>query len=296
MNRPTDFPSGLQKSTGLNSGASSLEEFKQFLSGIEDPFEREIAETSFTFGRAAATTERQQVAVLLHGIRTEAVWQEILADEFREKWNVEAYPIGYGVFDTLRFLFPFWTRQAPISRVTLELRNLRRKFPNAEISVIAHSFGTYILSHILSEHTDLTFHRIQLCGAVVSTNYRWDKVISRVKGQIVNDVGVKDMWPVLAKSSTWGFGESGAIGFKAVDVRDRFFDYGHSDFLTTVHARKYWIPFLLDGQIVPSPFTKKRKASGVQVWLLRFLPLKLLWIPVAIVLFKAFSFAITLLA
>lgn len=271
MNRPVDLPGRVMARIPENN---SLQDYKLFLSSIEDPVEREIAETAFSFGHAVGAPARQQVIVLLHGIRTEAIWQEVLAEEFRDHWNLETFPIGYGVLDVLRFLCPIWTRKGSVERVTLELRNVRRKFPNADVSVIAHSFGTYVLSKILEEHTDIAFHRIQLCGAVIPERYRWDKVISRISGQIVNDVGTKDIWPLLAKSSTWGFGESGLLGFKTIDVRDRFFEYGHSDFLTVSHARKFWIPLLLDGQIVRSPFTKKRKASGFLVGVLRFLPLK----------------------
>lgn len=256
---------------------SSLSEFQKYLSSLDDPVEREIAEASFFLGRQfQAAEEKQHVVVLIHGINTDAEWQEALADQIRLECNVEAIPIGYGNFKPWRFLFPVFTRAKPISVVSRELRNVRAKYPNALISIIAHSFGTFVLSKILEEDTDFSFHRIQLCGAIIDHDYRWDKVKNRIGLYVVNDVGSRDYWPILAKNATWGYGETGTFGFKKTEVRDRHFDFGHSDFMTKEHFTKFWRPWLMDGQIVPSEWTQERKAHGLKFWLLRNIPLKLL--------------------
>jgi hypothetical protein len=255
----------------------SLQDFKNFATTITDPRERDIAEFAFFAGMQAGSARRHIVA-LVHGINTDAEWQERLAIQIRTECGLDAYPIGYGNYRPGHFLNPYWdSRKGPIALVTTQLRTLKAQHPDADISVIAHSFGTYIISKILSECADLEIHRLQLCGSVVNEHFRWELVKSRVK-QVVNDVGTRDIWPILAKQSTWFYGDSGAFGFKNVTLRDRHFDYAHSDFMSESHFNQYWKPLLVDGQVVDSTWTEKRKPAGKGIAILRRLPIKyFLW-------------------
>ena len=63
----------------------------------------------------------------------------------------------------------------------------------------------------------------------------------------MNDCGMTDMWPVLAKSATWGYGSSGRFGFGHTRVKDRFHRGGHGDFFSERFARDYWLPYLSGG-------------------------------------------------
>ena len=42
-----------------------------------------------------------------------------------------------------------------------------RRHPHAKLSIIAHSFGTYIIGQILKRGFDLHIHRLILCGSVL---------------------------------------------------------------------------------------------------------------------------------
>lgn len=266
-----------------------LELAKKLLGAISNPADRAIAELLMLTGQFDQNCVKKHIVVLIHGIRTHAVWQERLAESLNLIPNVEAYPIGYGFFDALRFLSPVATRKYPISRVTRELRTLRADNPDADISVVAHSFGTYIISEILNEETDIRFHRIQLCGSIIDIKYRWDKVKSRIKGQVVNDAGTKDIWPVIASVVTWGFGSSGTFGFKTASVRDRYYHCGHSDFFEENHMETYWIPLIVDGEIKPSKWTSSRSSPGFFIAFINIVPLKsLLFLSLGYALYKAF--------
>ena len=174
---------------------------KNHIQQITDPEKRAIAENMFLLGQTLPHTQyKQNIVVLIHGIRTHAEWQERLAQKLVIEANIEAFPIGYGYFDAFKFWCPFFTRKEPVNRVLREIRTLRTKYPNANISTVAHSFGTYIVSQILSDETDIQVHRLQLCGSIISLKYRWDKVISRITGNTVNDAGTRDIWPVMAQS------------------------------------------------------------------------------------------------
>ncbi len=246
-----------------------------FLCGVTNPLERQQLEILYWINKShPLPNPSQDIVVLIHGIRTNAPWQEKFAAKLEGLPNVKAFPIGYGYFDAPRFWFPFITRRRPIEHVARQIRTLKNDNPNARISVIAHSFGTYIISKILDDQTDISIHRLQLCGSIISPQFRWDKVKPRIKGAVLNDVGTDDVWPALATSVTWDYGSSGALGFKDASVRDRFFKCGHSDFFTDIHMEKYWIPFLLDGQIVPSPWSSVRSQPNKFIEVMSFIPLK----------------------
>ncbi len=253
---------------------SSLKLAKNIITGISDPEERAIAELMFCLGSRSSTRNKKHIVILVHGIRTHAVWQERLAATLVAAADVEVYPIGYGFFDVLRFWCPLFTRREPIKRVLRELRTARKNNPDADISVVAHSFGTYIISEILSEETDIILHRLQLCGSIINFNYRWDKVTSRVTGAVVNDAGTQDCWPVLASVVTWGYGPSGTFGFKTVSVRDRYHNCGHSDFFTDTHMKEYWVPLIIDGQVKESPWTVSRPSPSALISFIGNFPFK----------------------
>lgn len=232
---------------------------QQYIRQIHDPEQRAVAESMFLLGQAHPIAQpKKNIVVLIHGIMTHAVWQERLAEKLKTEANIDAFPIGYVFFDVVKFWCPFFTRQEPINRVERELRVLHEQYPDANISVVAHSFGTYIMAQILIEKTDIKIHRLQLCGSIISKKYRWDQVRDRISGKVLNDAGTRDYWPVVASLLSWGYGASGTFGFKTALVKDRFYNCGHSDFFKDEHMCKYWIPLLADGQVVQSEWNQSR--------------------------------------
>lgn len=241
----------------------SLQELQQHLQSFNDPVERQILEASLFLGAYAQPALKKHIVVLLHGMNTNAEWQEALAEPIRNQTNIEPLVIGYGNFHPLKFWFPYCFRSKRIKKVLTDLRGVRRRNPDAEISIVAHSFGTYILCKILSTANDLNFHRILFCGAIVEADYDWSSVEKQFTSPVINDIGRWDYWPSMAKSWSWGFGDSGCIGFQNSLVRDRHFEFGHSDFLDVGHMQQYWLPYLLDGRVVTSPYSLVREKMGV---------------------------------
>lgn len=254
------------------SEETKLTSIKEYLSNIPDRDLRSITETILL--HSTVHQEETHYVVLIHGIRTHAEWQERLAERLNHVENVKAFPIGYGYFDVFKFWCPLWTRKAPVERILREIRTLKTQDPNARISIVAHSFGTYIVSKILANETDIKIHRLQLCGSIISPKYRWDQVISRITGNTVNDAGTKDIWPIMASALSWGYGASGVFGFKTVNVKDRYHDCGHSDFFSDNHMTKYWVPLIIDGQVVKSEWTSSRPSPGIIINFLNWFPFK----------------------
>jgi hypothetical protein len=85
------------------------------------------------------------VIVLVHGIRTTAEWAELVSSILEQVPGTRVIPVGYGYFDVVQFFLPGPTRRPPVHRIRRELAAIVKQYPNARISIIAHSFGTYIL-------------------------------------------------------------------------------------------------------------------------------------------------------
>ena len=236
-----------------------------------------------TKNKMTPKTKIDHIVLLIHGIRTDATWQEKVASELNLLPGVEAQPIGYGILDAIRFWCPFITRSIALKKVLRKIRLAIAMYPGAEISVIAHSFGTYAIFRLLNETADLRFCRVLLCGSIVSDNYPWDFVQPRVKEPIVNDCGSKDSWPAAAKALTWGYGATGTFGFKSPGIRDRFHNIDHGGFFEDNFVSTYWVPFIEKGEIVASPWTAKRPSSPFWVKALASIPFQ--WIGFASIVF-----------
>jgi hypothetical protein len=62
--------------------------------------------------------------------------------------------------------------------------------------------------------------------------------------------GTRDILPVLAETSTLGYGSGGTYGFRRPGVRDRWHNgKAHSDFLTEAFCARFWTPYLRDRTI-----------------------------------------------
>jgi O-acetyl-ADP-ribose deacetylase (regulator of RNase III) len=208
-----------------------------------------------TRAQLEANAVRSHSVVLVHGIRTAAGWRERIGNELEKAdSSLTPIPIGYEFFDVVRFLTPFgpW-RRAAAETVWTKMKSVYEN-PNIErVSIIAHSFGTWIVGHILATHT-VKFHRVILCGSVLDTDYDWNRVHQKIQApvfadapnvKVVNDCGTRDFWPIFAKFATWGYGVAGRWGFQHALVKDRFHHpLKHSGFFEPGFATEHWVPVL----------------------------------------------------
>lgn len=261
---------------------SQLAFIKARLLSIKNEDDRNLADSLVILGYKAAhqALSLTHLVVLVHGIRTHGVWQDKVAVALRSHPNTIPVIIGFGYHDILSFLLPSMFRGAPIERVERELRGVIKDNPGARVSVIAHSFGTYLISQILTNRPDIQFHRLLLCGAIVDRLFAWDALRSFPTEGVINDVGTRDKLPVIAKLVSGGYGSSGTFGFRTHKVTDRFFDFNHSDFFSDSHIKQFWIPYLINGQVVESPWNEARSTPSWGISVLEIFPLRF-----AIVLF-----------
>jgi hypothetical protein len=191
------------------------------------------------------------VVVLVHGIRDFALWQtNVRATLEKEGFKTEA--TNYGRLNLIQFLLPFsYFRKKATETVWKELRIIKQNNEASLLSIIAHSFGTYVVAHLMQENFDIKFHRVIFCGSVVRYGFPIEQFQDRFSQPILNEVGTRDVWPAMAESITTGYGSAGTYGFRRPLVRDRWHNGArHGFFLDADFCKKFWVPFLRDGTVV----------------------------------------------
>ncbi len=221
------------------------------------------------------------LVILVHGINTRALWMDKIKPALERAGFVVA-PTSYGKFGLLRFLSPFVSmRSKAISRVAADIRTAKQSYKQTfgvepgSMSVISHSFGTYMVSRILIERPEFVWRRVIFCGSVVREDFDFDGVLERFSHPLLNEIGTKDYWPALAESVGWGYGSVGSTGFNRPPVETRWHKgLRHSDFLTERFCDRYWIPFLHGEKPVPAddgtdlPFGVRALTSLPLRWLI----------------------------
>lgn len=198
--------------------------------------------------------EYRQIVVTIHGIRTDGAWQKAATPHLAYEGLIP-YHIHFGWFGVVRFLLP-WTRNRQIEGVRKELRDLVATTGVRRLSVIAHSFGTYIAMEALRrENGNLKFDRVVLTGCILPTDYPWKETITNKRVMAVrNDRATQDLVVRLAHWAScrplrWltrlNAGKAGAEAFSdnLPEVIDFPIDAGHSG---THNALQYqcWARFV----------------------------------------------------
>jgi small GTP-binding protein len=223
------------------------------------------------------------VVVLVHGIRDYALWQNSIRSSL-EYEGFKCEPTNYNYFNLVKFVLPVWYfRRQATEEIWKQVRIIAHDNPNTPMSVIAHSFGTFVVSYLMKKGFDLKFHRIIFCGSVVPYNFEFEQIENRFNKPIINEVGTRDIWPALAESITFGYGSAGTYGFRPALVRDRWHNKAHHGyFLDAAFCKKYWVPFLNSGEIVQI----SESAESPRPWLrvLSIAQIKYILITIAVVL------------
>lgn len=219
----------------------------------------------------------EHVVVLVHGIRSQGDWQQILRTEFSRAGIVIA-PTNYGNFGALRFLLPNpWFMKSATNQVWELVRSVRLNYPKAQISFLAHSFGTYIVANILKDQFEFKAHRLVFCGSVLKYSFSFEAIRGRFTSPIINEVSARDSWPVIAKNITFRYGATGTQGFNNIQVTDRWhLGFGHSQYLNETFCKNFWIPFFQKGEIANGASTREQAPWWCRA--LRALTSKYIWI------------------
>lgn len=188
-----------------------------------------------------------RVVVSLHGIRTRGVWQKELAP-ILSKAGFIPYPLDYEYFSTFKFLRGK-SRDQAVEKLRETLENIMNQEHVRRLSIIAHSFGTYMTAALIQKHHWFRFDKVIFAGAIVRQDFNWSAVFDRCQVNLVrNDYGLLDIWPNIAQKLVRDAGASGSEKFTAKNdsrlIQESFPKHKHSDYFCEAHFREYWIPTL----------------------------------------------------
>jgi pimeloyl-ACP methyl ester carboxylesterase len=195
------------------------------------------------------------LVISVHGIRTAGRWQKSLADTLGSH-KIEHRNRDYGNFGLFRFawgpsrqhqvddFYEFYSATAREKGLNIDLDDYRSR-----PSIIAHSFGSYIIGYAMKKYPDIRFDKIILCGAILPVDFDWSTLFHRDQVNFVrNEYGAKDRWAASVRALVGDAGASGQKGFQFLSTvvsQERFESFGHSDYFHRAHIESHWIPILV---------------------------------------------------
>lgn len=201
--------------------------------------------------------EREGVIVSIHGLLSRAEWnKEIAPIASSEGWIVAPF-----IYDTNKpdLLFVNGKRNKVVDDFREWIYDLSKKYEH-NISIIAHSFGTYIIGAYLEgfeekEFPPVSFDSIVLTGSILNSNFDWEKHRGRSVGRIYNNIAPNDEFVKYMPKNDWKkrigmsplFGQAGVDGFNQVtDMVTQSTNpiFSHTNTIRRDIIESKWMPFI----------------------------------------------------
>ena len=253
---------------------------------------------------------KDHIVFIMHGIRDMGLWTSRIGETVESVahqlgQSVDPIKAGYGYFPMLRFLF-LGSRQVNVRWFMDRYTEVIARYPNAKISFIGHSNGTYLLASAIKRYHACKMHHVAFAGSVVPKNYPWDNLIQqgRVKA-IRNDIASAD-WVVgifpgffeLLKLSD--IGTAGHNGFQDDAPKNSSFDqYFKGDHGAAIQPQNYNSLahfILLGGRVAPEEGLLVEQQESLVVMLAKLC--WLVWLLIFVILVSLgflFAWLLTLL-
>ena len=193
------------------------------------------------------------ILVTVHGLLSTGEWnKEIAPIASSQGWTVAPY-IYKG--NTPDLLVRSNKRKEIVDNFREWIFELRNRF-DGDMSVIAHSFGTYIIGSYLKGFEDppVNFNNIILTGSILNSDYDWESLRGKSVGKILNEIAPEDEYVrylperykrVLKIDSSMG--RSGTEGFKQESpmiVQSTNSIFTHNNVIKRDVISHKWMPFL----------------------------------------------------
>lgn len=161
------------------------------------------------------------VLVTIHGLLSTARWNsEITPIANSQGWIVAPYLYETNNVD---LLINASKRQRILDDFRDWIYDLKNRFKEYPISIIAHSFGTYIFASYLEgfeQYSPVTFNCVILTGSIINKNFDWNKHRGVKVARVLNEIAPNDQYvgympnnwfKILKKNELMG--SSGVEGF-----------------------------------------------------------------------------------
>lgn len=189
---------------------------------------------------------KMPVVITLHGIRTDGPWQKQIAPQIA-RYGMIPVLLDYGFLSLGQFLNPR-SRDKLVHRIRDEIHAVQNEYPDVQISVVAHSLGTYLIARLIKEE-GLSFETVLFAGSIVPADFSWNLFLdSHRVNYVANYVAQRDVWPKVASCLSPGIGRAGSDGFRCTHFaffQDTHTIYRHSDYFNPRTFQLLWIPKLV---------------------------------------------------
>lgn len=197
--------------------------------------------TEAVYGRMLAPSRDVDWVIAIHGMNTAGAWQEAFSWHLGTTWG-RSVPVAvykYGI--VVAGVIMAWRRrklQRDLRGKLVALRNeARAQGYVGNPDVVAHSFGTWLVGHMIEDELTrrpedrLQFGRVILTGCILRPDFDWKRIKeAALIEDVLNHYGTKDAIVPLAHAAIWDSGPSGRRGFDGDQVVNvRATGYGHSD-------------------------------------------------------------------
>ncbi len=257
------------------TGHHRKERFRYALMTPIEALESDVIPTADEVGQL-----KNQIVFVMHGIRDMGLWTIGVGDTVEEValqlgQTVEVIKAGYGYFPMLRFLF-LGARQKNVRWFMDRYTEAIARYPNAKVSFIGHSNGTYLLASALKRYHACKVNRVAFAGSVVPKDYAWDELVQqgRVR-EIRNDIASAD-WVVgvfpglfeLLRISD--IGTAGHNGFQDNAPKKKsipaYFKGGHGAAIQPENHTSL-AHFILTGEVIkPKPKEEELLVTHQEAW------------------------------
>lgn len=198
--------------------------------------------------------EPNGVLVSIHGLLSQAAWNaEIAPIASSQNWIFA--PFLYNDINSPELLLNRKRSRQVIERFRDWIYDIQYRYPY-KISVIAHSFGTYVLaSYITGFDSFLPIHlnAAILTGSILNNNFDWEPHRGIKISRVLNEIAPNDQWVRHMPKLNWIYndplyGNSGVTGFKKpCDIVDQMSNdiFDHNNVIKRDVIEHHWMPFLM---------------------------------------------------
>jgi hypothetical protein len=240
-----------------------------------DPTEEEFEIIKRAYNdRVIDVNSKNGLLISVHGLLSRSEWMKEIAPIASSQGWIYA-PYVYEINDP-GLLFSEKKRRYVVDGFREWAYDIMNRYSVPSVSVIAHSFGTYIVGAYLNgfdinEFPPVTFDSIILTGSILKSNFDWEKFrgisVGKVYNMIApNDEYVKympetDLKKVLGMSAT--FGSAGLKGFSQQSnliVQSTNSIFTHTNTIKRDIIETKWMPFINANKFsLAADFNRKMK-------------------------------------
>lgn len=207
---------------------------------------------------------KEHSILLTHGIDTHGEW----TDQISKKLQLHGfnYRVVGGFVKIIKFVRGRG-RYESVEKLLENIIDVQQHNQNKNISIIAHSYGTLVLSKALSLAAKLKvkikIHNIILTGSIIRSDYNWTQFVygdlSVKVTKVYNVCGELDPWPIFASRFVYDAGHSGAFFFENSDKQInnlRLHKVSHTNMFTDEIFNQFYLKFLSNDR-----YTQSREES-----------------------------------